>query len=202
MIWLLWACRADPGAPVYPEREPWSRGEDDGFLSTPLADGELRLGIGLFYEGETTEFIPIDDTTSHFYVYEGSFGVEVSDDRVEGYTSDLIVLQGKPWWGGGVHWDAPHDLRAYDTLRFSLRAEAFGDWTVGMTGGAEHRVSVSSLGFVADGNWHTVELPLSTLSAAGVDLSAVTLPLLLIGEGGEADDEMWIDDLYLKGSEP
>jgi hypothetical protein len=199
---LLAACRPDPGAPAYPERAPWDRATSDGFLATPLADGETRLGIGVFYEGETTESVPIDDTTTHFYVYESSFYVEADDDRVEGYASDGVVLRGKPWWGGGVHWDAPRDLSAYDTLHVALRTESLGSWNLGVKGTREARVDVADHGLVADGEWHALEIPLATFAEAGADLRQVTLPLLLVGEGGAEGDTVWIDDLYLRGGAP
>jgi hypothetical protein len=194
---VLLACRPDPGAPAYPDRTPWTEDSADGFLTDPLADGELRLGIGVFYEGPTTSYVPIDDTTTHFYVYENSFGVEASDDRVEGYASDALVLRGNPWWGGGVHWDTPQDLSAYDTLHLALQTEDLTGWTLGLTGGAEARVNVADAGLVADGEWHVLDLPLSGF--VGVDLTAVTVGLLLVGEGGEAGATVRIDDLYFRG---
>ena len=202
LILPLAACRPDPGAPSYPERTPWERATSDGFLRTPLEDGETRLGIGVFYEGETTDAVPIDDTTTHFYVYESSFYVEADDDRVEGYASDALVLRGKPWWGGGVHWDTPRDLSAYDTLHVALRTEALGSWDLGMSAGREARVDVADYGLEADGAWHTLQIPLSAFAAAGADLRQVTIPLLLVGEGGDEGDAVWIDDLYLQGVAP
>ena len=199
LLMLVLACRPDPGAPSYPERELWDRAVADGFLATPLADGEARLGIGVFYEGATTDLVPIDDTTTHFYVYEASFGGAASDDRVEGYASDELVLRGKPWWGGGVHWDAPRDLRGYDTLHVALKTESLGSWDLGMTGVREGRVDVADYGLVADGEWHILDIPLADLVRGGVDLSQVSLPLLLVGEGGEEGDGVSIDDLYFRG---
>jgi hypothetical protein len=195
---LILACRPDPGAPTYPDRAAEPRDTASGFLTDPLDEGELRLGIGAFYEGPTTASVPIDDTTTHFYVYENSFGVEVSDDRVEGYASDTVVLRGNSWWGGGVHWDVPQDLTAYDTLHVALKTNALTDWYLGLKGGAEGRVAVSAAGLAPDGEWHTLDLPLS--SFAGVDLGAVTVALLLVGEGGDAGDSVSIDDVYFRGS--
>ena len=196
---LLLACRPELGAPAYPTRQPWDRGTSDGFLATPLAEGEERLGIGVFYEGETTTNVPIDDTTTHFYVYESSFYVEADDDRVEGYASDAIVLRGKPWWGGGVHWDGARDLSGYDTLHVALRTESLGSWDLGINAGREARVDVADHGLIADGDWHTLEIPLAAFATSGADLRQVTIPLLLVGEGGAEGDTLWIDDLYLRG---
>ena len=199
LVLMLVACRPDPGAPRYPERLPWNRAASDGFLATPLAEGEERLGIGVFYEGETTDIVPINDTTTHFYVYESSFGVAASDDRVEGFASDELVLRGNPWWGGGVHWDAPRDLRGYDTLHVALKTESLGAWELGVKGVREASVDVADYGLEADDAWHTLEIPLADFVEGGADLSQVSIPLLLVGEGGEEGDTVAIDDLYFRG---
>lgn len=196
MMWLLLACRPDPGAPNYPEPEPWVRGgEDDDFYADPLAEGEERLGYGVFYEGEATEALIIDGVTNHFYIYENTFSVATTDDRWEGYVADELENNGVGWWGGGVHWDTPRDLSDWDTLHLAARTEVDTDWEVGLTGGGtESRVSVFDHGLVADGDWHVISIPLSTYDA---DLSSVTVGLLLIGEGGTAGDIVAIDDVYV-----
>ena len=199
LVLVLVACRPDPGAPRYPERLPWNRAASDGFLATPLAEGEERLGIGVFYEGETTDIVPINDTTTHFYVYESCFGVAASDDRVEGFASDELVLRGNPWWGGGVHWDTPRDLRGYDTLHVALKTESLGSWDLGLKGVTEASVDVADYGLVTDDAWHTLEIPLADFVRGGADLSQVSIPLLLVGEGGNEGDTVAIDDLYFRG---
>jgi hypothetical protein len=193
---LLFACRPDPGAPSYPDPEPWTPSEDDDFYADPLADGEERLGYGVFYEGEATEALVVDGVDNHFYVYEGTFTVETTDDRWEGYVADELVNTGVGWWGGGVHWDVPRDLSGWETLHFAARTDASASWSVGLTGGgAEARVTVSDYGLVADDAWHVLRVPLADFAAA--DLTAVTVGLLLVGEGGEDGDRVAIDGVYL-----
>lgn len=194
MILLLLACRADPGLPDYPDREPWTRTGDD-FYEDPLAEGEDRLGIGVFYEGETTEWVPIDDSTTHFYIYENTFTVSVTDRRYEGYEADVITRGSLAWWGGGVHWDVGKDLSAYRVLNVAVRSSDTVSWELGITGGGqESRVSIADYGGVADGEWHRLRIPL--VDFVGADLRSVTVPLLLIGEAGSAGDSFTIDDLY------
>lgn len=194
MILLLLACHPDPGAPDYPEREPWVV-DDDNFYDDPLAPGEERLSIGLFYEGVATESVPIDDQDAHFYIYENTFSVQTTDDRYEGYVADTIVHGSLAWWGGGVHWDTPRDLSGWEALHFAVRTTDDVSWSVGMTGGGvEGRVAVSALGIAADGAWHVVDVPLDAFP--GVDLTSVTVALLLVGESGETGDEITLDDLY------
>ena len=118
-------------------------------------------------------------------------------DRVEGLQSDVIVQTTLPWWGGGIHSDVALDLSAWSTLHVSLKSDVVADFDIGMTGGVEGRASVADYGYAPDGAWHDLVIPLSDLTAQGVDLSAVTVALLLVAEGGAAGDRVHVDDLYL-----
>ncbi len=166
----------------------------------PYIDGDQRLSLGVFYEGGASEIREIDNDTRHFYIYDGTFSVTQTDNRVEGYVSDSLTTTGAVWFGGGVHWDTPEDLSAWNTLHVSLRSSSpsLEDAEFGMTGGGvEARVRLSSLGFVADGTWQTFDVPLSSFSDGGADLSAVSVPLLIVGEGVTLGDTLMVDDLYL-----
>lgn len=196
MMLLLLACRPDPGAPHYPDPEPWAVTDDDDFYDDPLEAGEERLGIGVFYEGTATETRVIDDVDTHFYIYSATFTDTVTDDRWEGYVADDLVNTGVGWWGGGVHWDTPYDLSGWDTLHLVARSETLADWDLGITGGAEARVAVADYGMVADGEWYELEVPLADFAAAGADLTAVTVALMLIGDSGESGDTVTVDGVY------
>ena len=198
----LLACRPDAGAPSYPDPDPWVR-EGDDFYPDPLAEGEERLGFGVFYEGEATEALLIDGVDNHFYIYENTFSVATTDDRWEGYVADELENNGVGWWGGGVHWDIPRDISAWDRLHLALRTDVAVAWDVGLTGGGrEVRVPVAEAGLLADDAWHVLEIPLSRYADGGADLSSVTVGLLLLGEGGTAGDTVIIDGVYLsRGAE-
>jgi hypothetical protein len=56
----------------------------------------------------------------------------------------------------------------------------------------------AAFGFSADGEWHHLVIPLADFAAAGVDLSQVTGPLIVAGEGGAEGDVLYIDNLYLE----
>lgn len=198
----LLACRPDPGTPVYPDPGPWTRTGDDFYVDT-LEPGEERLGIGIFYEGATTESWPIDDTDSHFYIYENTFSLTKTDDRWEGYEADTLTKGSLAWWGGGVHWDTPRDLSDWDTLHLTVSTDALLNWDVGLTGGGvEARVPVGSLGLAADDTWHEIEVPLSRFADSGADLTSVTVGLLLVGDGGATGDEATIDGVYFSRVRP
>lgn len=198
---LLWACRPDLGEPSYPDPDADTSGGDTGAESLagpdPYSDGEARLSFGIFYESGASEL----DPTDHFYIYESTFTIASSEERVEGYTSDVLTHSGGAWWGGGIHWDVARDLSGWSTLNLDLLAPAEGGISapgLAMLGGSEGRISASDAGFVADGTWHHLVIPLDDLGAAGADLSQVTAPLIIVGDGGAQGDELYIDNLYLE----
>ncbi|MBN1336809.1 MAG: hypothetical protein JXB39_12705 [Deltaproteobacteria bacterium] len=201
MLWLfvaLLACRPDPGDPEYPEPGPWGDTGGD-FLPgpDPYEDGDARLSLGFFYEGGYSDF----DPPEHLYIYENSFTTDVSGDRVEGLTSDVWIHGGGAWWGGGIHYDAARDFSAWTTLYISLMAPAEGGFPtvdVAMEGGSQARLDAGTYGFAQDGEWHHLAIPLAAFASAGADLSGVTVPLILVDEGGNAGDRLFIDNLYLE----
>ena len=62
--------------------------------------------------------------------------------------------------------------------------------------GAEVLASVDAVdyGYVADGEWHTLSIPLSDFS--GLDLNAVNIAFSLTSEGGAQGDQLLFDNLY------
>ncbi len=198
-ITLLLACRPELGAPSYPSPESWL--DDTGSSALPGPDpyveGEPRLSLGIFYESDASEV----DPTDHFYIFENTFSVSSSEERVEGLSSDVWTHTGGAWWGGGIYWDEARDLSAWSTLNLDLLAPAEGGIAgadLGMVGGGEARVDASDVGFSADGEWHHLVIPLADLAAGGADLTQVTVPLVVVGEGGAEGDVLYIDNLYLE----
>ena len=197
---LLLACRVDPGLPDYPEIATYQGGSQAGYEGFQPWEGQARLSFGIFYEGGATETVAIDGVSNHYYIYSLTYSQGPDADRIEGSASDRITVGSQGWWGGGVHWDSEQDLSSWSTLHLGLRAtdSTFQDLTVGMTGGEEEvRVRVGDYGFIADGTWQEVNLPLSALAEAGADLTRVTIPLQMIAEGAVADSELLVDDVYL-----
>lgn len=200
MIGLLTACRPDLGTPNYPDVPTWGGDSgSSGFLvgPDPYVEGEDRLSLGAFYEGEASEFDPAD----HLYIYEATFSIRSSNERVEGQVSDVWEHSGGAWWGGGIHWDSARDLSGWATLNIDLMAPAEGgiasvDLT--MLGGSEGRAATADYGFVADGEWHHLVIDLADFAAGGTDLTQVLSPLSVVGEGGADGDELFIDNLYLE----
>lgn len=196
---LVVACRADPGEPEYPVFPPWDEVDAD-FLPGPFpyVEGDERLSFAVYYEGGASEVVEIDDATTHFYIYESTFTQATSEERIEGHFSDVITVSGAQlWWGGGVTWDNPTDLSEWTTLHASFRTTdaLFADMVVAIAGGAEGRRKPSDYGFAADGEWHSVVIPLSAFT--GVNFGAVTTAFSLVADAGTPDAELFVDDVYL-----
>ena len=197
---ILSGCRPDPGDPEYPDFEVQNF-VDPNFLPGPFpyVDGEERLSLGLFYEGPSSEIIEIDGVSTNYFIYENTYAqFPDQDDHVEGFQSDLLVMSSAlPWFGGGIIYSAGIDLSAWTTMHVSLKAtdpafEAM-DILVG-GGGVEVRVKPAAYGFVADGEWHPLVIPLSDF--VGVDFGDVTVSASFLSENGPADAQLRIDDLY------
>lgn len=194
-------CRPDPGVPIYRNADDFL--DPDGPDSDPLvgADpyqpGEARLALGIFYEGEFSEQVIIDDVTTHFYIYDGTFTMSLDRDVVEeGLESNRVTHAGLGYWGGGITWDESRDLSDWTTLYLSLRSAdpAFADLEVRIAADSEGSVAASSYGYVNDGEWHHIAIPLEDY--AGLDLTQVTGPLVMIGDAGDQGERLYIDNVY------
>ena len=203
----LSACRPDIGAPDYRQ---FVGGDDDDSAGVdpddlpgpdPYQDGEERLSIGIFYEGGFSAQYIIDEVTNHYYIYDGTFDTfEDFVEREEGFKSDVIAPTGLGFWGGGVTWDQPIDLSAWTQMHISLRSSGadFATFNIGFGGGggSEVTVAVTDYGFVNDGEWHQLVIPLADFAAGGAALDAVGLPIQLIAAAAITGQELRVDNLY------
>lgn len=198
------ACRPDPGDPAYPDlgsaSDDTGEGSDLPEGPDPYEEGEARLSLGAFYESGYSEIVPIDDTTTHYYIYSDTYSQGVdTQDVVEGRESAVIEHGDVGWFGGGITWDAGGDLSDWTTLYVSLRSgdDSFGNLSIRMLGGTEVALAAADYGWATDGQWNHLAFPLADFEAGGVDLGAVTGPFIFIGEGGAPGDLLKIDNLYL-----
>lgn len=202
-------CRADPGDPDYASHVGL-RGVDAGMAMNghdPYVAGERRLAFGLFYEGGASETVLVDGVSTHYYIFQIdgtarlTYQQETSDDRLEGALSDRIVLEGTPWWGGGIIWDTPRAVTGYTTVSVTLKSEDPGLSEVFLrlqsgTPARESSVALSAYGYAADGVWHSCDVPLADFVAAGFDPSAVRSPFIIGGTGGRSGESLLVDDVY------
>lgn len=203
-VGFVGGCRVDPGLPDYRSHVGVRGSEvDDTPLpgEQPFVENEPRLSLGIFYEGGATDEILINDVDTHYYIFENSFSLERSTERVEGAYSDQLTLKGGTFYGGGVIYDQPRDLSRWTTLHIALRSadESFADVPLVFLSGpraeaAESSVPASDYGYLNDGAWHHLAIPL--VDVTGFDPSQVVSPLTLSAPVNEAGHRLWIDDVY------
>jgi hypothetical protein len=175
----------------------------------PFVEGEERLSLGIFYEGPSTESLVIDNVDNFAYIYEDTFGMGASSERVEGEYSDQITQGSVGWWGGGIHFGEPQDLSKWVTLHVSLWSEfpqmealnihMQSDQEEGAAV-SEAQVSAAEYGFAADGQWHHLTIPLDDFVAGGIDLSKTTAGFMYIMGGGTEGDTILIDNVYYESN--
>jgi hypothetical protein len=176
--------------------------DENGFLpgSDPFEPGERRLSFGAFYEGGASDVVVVDDVSVHLYVYEGSFAAGTDPDRVEGFQSERVVVSASTFWGGGIHVDNTIDLSSWTTMHIALKSEdaSIEAMQLGVVGSvAEVRVSPTDYGFVADGEWHLIDIPMTAFAAAG--LAQTEVALLVISATAVPGDAVLFDEFYFKG---
>lgn len=206
----LTACRPDPGVPDYSSLEAiFGDGGASEFKPGPYpwVEGTRRLAFGVFYENGASDRLPIDD----YFIFSNSYATAPSDDRVEGLQSDELAFNGTGFWGGGLFWRAPTDMRGWTTLHVSLRSEDPGLAVIALRtlyfgpppGNAEVTVAVraNDYGWVNDGQWHSLSVPLADFVNQGVDLSRMRSPFTIGNDpgGGTAKlgEALLIDDVYV-----
>jgi hypothetical protein len=191
----------------------------DQFLGpNPYEEGDARLSLGIFYEGGFSEEIPIDEVDSFFYIWvqEGTDTPTLSQsptiDRVEGNLADEITAGSLGWFGSGISWNSAQDLSQWETMHLSVKSSdvvlegievGMGGQTssVGSCSGVGVRQnweSLSDYGFVADGEWHHVEIPLSELDLC-LELEQIVEPFMFLMTGlsfGDAGSKILFDNLY------
>lgn len=218
MIWLL-ACRP---APIERPNNPWldTAASEDPETNDydPYEEGEERLSLGIFYEGESSERIPIDEQSAVFniWVVEGTsiptFSIIADPDSVEGLTSDQLIASDAGWFGGGIAWLAERDLSKWDTLHISVRSEedAMTNFKLGMggrykqggsctgSGSRQNWRSLDDYGFVPDGEWHHLEIPVDDFTIC-LDIEAIVEPFNLLMAPLSTEDSgksIFIDKLF------
>ena len=217
-------CRLEPGPTDYASQSFVDMGEDADQASAntflpgpdPFVEGESRISFGPFYEGSSSEQLPVDDVNNFFFIFQAegqlSFDVVESADRVEGFTSDTFVHNGTAFWGMSIAFydgdpnaggnPRPEDFSKWSTMHISLRSSdaAFSQLNIGQSSASgEGLIRATDYGYENDGEWHSLEIPMADLQAAGADLSAITSPLVMTGGSGELGESLQVDNFYLSG---
>lgn len=223
-------CREDLPTPDYTSHiglgDLIDSGLPEGFLAgtDPFVEGEQRLSIGL-YEGPRTREIAIGQGIRNLFSFDivgdgtGDLTIGGADtfDRVEGRVAAELVHGGFGFWGLGVLYQeqgdnnflrgGSEDLSDWRVLHLALKSSdaAFADIDITMQSGlgaanVAGTVSASDYGYVNDGQWHPIDVPLSDFEAQGVLLSDVTAPFILGGLSGLPGETFILDEVYFTDS--
>lgn len=176
----------------------------------PFKAGTPRLSLGAFYEGGFSTEVPIDNATTHLYIYPSGNSAKIADDpgdKIEAYKSSTATIAGGlGWFGFGIHWDTARDVGAYKALHLALKSTTIADVFIGMNSPQANpqtaKVSAKSYGFTNDGQWHLLTIPIADLAKATpnpLDAARVVAPLVITNAGAVKDgDQIKIDDVYIE----
>jgi hypothetical protein len=206
-LWSAAGCRPDAGPNHYANQEPFPDGGNILLPGpNPYVPGTKRLSLGAFYEGDYSDVIVIDNVTTHLFIYgvgmpqANTASLLTSPDRVEGLQSTQVVDLGLGFVGFGINWDIPagvHDLSAWTKMHVSLKSKdsAYATLQIGMNAMAVF-LDPTKYGYINDGNWHSIIIPLADYVAGGIDLKTVDAPFVFSAGAGTTGDTLLLDDFY------
>jgi beta-glucanase (GH16 family) len=153
-------------------------------------------------------------TDGDFFIWENTL-VEAAQSPYEG--SESISLESAPglsWFGAAFTPNAKHNLTAFryteSRLHFALKTSSSTTFWIGMKSGNVDGVGQKWItfesgsdpyGFVRDGNWHLIDIPMSDI-ATEVDLSQVSQLFQVLGINGPISDIEFDDICFTGGGSP
>jgi hypothetical protein len=205
----LAACRPDPGIPDYSSMAALL---DSGVAGTtkkpgtvPYVPGVPRLSFAIFYEGEASDVLPLDN----YYIFNNTYSTTPSDDCIEGLKSDELDFSSPAFWGGGVFWNTPTSLAGWTKLHVSLKSTEGAPGLASLklkllygttSAPTEVAVKATAYGYVNDGAWHDLVIPLADFTSKGLDLTKVVSPFTFGDDGApmpRSGEALFIDDVYV-----
>lgn len=144
------------------------------------------------------------------FLWDNTLTLETGANK-EGNSALHLKSTGKGWYGMGLTARDGFNLTAFDNanakLHFSLKTTHSGDFQIGFKSGPLNDIGQKWInfkagndpyGFVRDGQWHEIEIPMSEL-AKDLDLFDVRQLLQVLGGGETAG--ISIDDVYISGGQ-
>ena len=130
---------------------------------------------------------------------------------VEGLQSDVITVLDLGFWGAGIEWTTPYSLGGWTALHISMKSfdpemisteVGLGDATDAAGSPNYAFLPVEDYGFVPDGRWHHMTIPIADYETLDVDLTSPTLPFALRGTSVPSGAQISVDNLYLSKEAP
>jgi beta-glucanase (GH16 family) len=146
----------------------------------------------------------------NFFIWENTLVAGVKNPYDGTNSMSLQSAPGPTWFGAAFTPNVKYNLTAFDNpngrLRFALKTSAATTFMLGMKSGNSDGVGQKWItfqagsdpyGFVRDGQWHAVEIPLSDMRPE-VDLSEVSQLFQILGTTGPIPN-IEFDDIYFAG---
>ncbi|WP_010663885.1 putative glycoside hydrolase [Marinilabilia salmonicolor] len=162
---------------------------------------------GIFTENpNVSKQLLIDDVDGHIFIWENTLNTTTTNPYDGEEFLSFSSTGSAGWWGFGIHDDNAHDLTHFANgyLSFSVKTASQQDFKLeikgaGGTAALYHFIAGQDPeGFARDGEWHRVSVPVSELTAQGLDLSAVGIPFA--ASGGAISNIAFDDVIYTVGA--
>jgi hypothetical protein len=144
----------------------------------------------------------INNVNGFLYNWDGTVTFNNAYPAYEGEEALSFRSSGSSgWWGFGLFSSIPLNLTKFANgyLNLMLRTEATQTFTIAIQGanntqaGVEFRNNNDPFGFIRDGRWHRISIPIKTLVDKGLDLSACRNIFTM---SGSTIGNIAIDDIY------
>jgi len=149
-------------------------------------------------------------TAGNFYIWDNTLTARTQTPYEGSGSMSFQSVAGKTWFGLAFTPNVKHDLTAFrypeSRLRFAMKTSATTTFMVGMKSGNVEEIGQKWItfksgsdpyGFVRDGAWHVVEIPMTDIANA-VDLSQVSQLFEILGISG-AISNIEFDDVCFTG---
>jgi beta-glucanase (GH16 family) len=145
---------------------------------------------------------PLDNVAGFLYNWNNTITFNKTYSAFDG--EDVLCFRSSGaagWWGFGLFSSKPVNLENFANgyLNLNMRTSSKESFKIGMDGANKSHGDVEFIenkdpyGFVRDGNWHAISIPVLDLMGKGLDLSACDNIFTM--SGGKIGD-IAIDDIY------
>lgn len=169
---------------------------------------EITADVYGLYSNNSTimDGLLLNDGNGNLYIWEGTLSATTDVTAYEGTNVLAFSSTGKGWFGFGINSENPLDLTHFSDgyLHFMLKTTSTTTFTMGIegAGGSEGIVEFidgsDPYNFERDGEWHQISIPISALTAQGLNLLACGNVFKFVDEG--EIDNIAIDDIVLSKS--
>ncbi len=162
--------------------------------------------FGIYTENTTV----VEFTTIQLQV-NNQFAINtINDNTYEGDNALSFTIDGSaPWAMASIIADTPVDISNYLTYNFAIRSTSVGNILIRLQGGGQRGIITlkavdESYGFIRDGNWHLITIPLSDFIDNNPALDLTSISDLMVLRSDDAQNvsalnnyDFYLDNFYL-----